>query len=48
MTSRPRCALGVRPALVRTGKGAATEAALPDVPAWDDLLAFTDWLLGTA
>ena len=32
---------GVRPALVRTGKGAATEPRYPDVPAWDDLLAFT-------
>ncbi|MGZ4689302.1 MAG: D-glycero-alpha-D-manno-heptose-1,7-bisphosphate 7-phosphatase [Acidimicrobiia bacterium] len=36
---------GVRPALVRTGKGAATEPRHPDVPAWDDLLAFTHWLL---
>ena len=31
---------GCRPALVRTGKGAATEAAYPDVPCWDDLAAF--------
>ncbi len=36
---------GVKPALVRTGKGAATERAFPEVPAWDDLAAFTDWLL---
>ena len=36
---------GCRPALVRTGKGRATEPTLTDVPAWDDLLAFTDWLL---
>jgi D-glycero-D-manno-heptose 1,7-bisphosphate phosphatase len=39
---------GVRPALVRTGKGVATESARPDVPAWDDLLAFTTWLLEDA
>lgn len=36
---------GVRPALVRTGKGAATEPSYPDVPVWDDLAAFTTWLL---
>jgi D-glycero-D-manno-heptose 1,7-bisphosphate phosphatase len=36
---------GVRPALVRTGKGKATEAEHPDVPAFDDLLAFATWLL---
>jgi len=36
---------GVRPALVRTGKGATTEPAYPDVPAWDDVLAFTTWLI---
>ena len=36
---------GCRPALVRTGKGRATEPAVTDVPAWDDLLAFTNWLL---
>jgi D-glycero-D-manno-heptose 1,7-bisphosphate phosphatase len=36
---------GVRPALVRTGKGAATERDHPDVPVWDDLAAFSDWLL---
>jgi len=36
---------GVRPALVRTGKGAATAARHPDVPAWDDLLAFATWLI---
>jgi D-glycero-D-manno-heptose 1,7-bisphosphate phosphatase len=38
---------GVRPALVRTGKGAATEPSFPDVPAFDDLLAFATWLLAT-
>ncbi len=32
---------GCRPALVRTGKGRATEPMLTDVPVWDDLLAFT-------
>jgi D-glycero-D-manno-heptose 1,7-bisphosphate phosphatase len=31
---------GCRPALVRTGKGAATIAAYPDLPAFDDLDAF--------
>ena len=31
---------GVRPALVRTGKGRETEQRYPDVPAWDDLDAF--------
>ena len=36
---------GVQPALVRTGKGAATEPSFPDVPAFDDLPAFADWLL---
>jgi D-glycero-D-manno-heptose 1,7-bisphosphate phosphatase len=36
---------GCRPALVRTGKGAATERDHADVPVWDDLLAFADWLL---
>ena len=36
---------GCRPALVRTGKGRATEPAVADVPVWDDLLAFTEWLL---
>jgi D-glycero-D-manno-heptose 1,7-bisphosphate phosphatase len=36
---------GVRPALVRTGKGAATEPSYPAVPAFDDLSAFTAWLL---
>lgn len=35
---------GCRPALVRTGKGRATEADYPDVPVWDDLLAFATWL----
>ncbi len=36
---------GVRPALVRTGKGAATERDHPDVPVWDDLRAFAEWLV---
>lgn len=31
---------GVQPAIVRTGKGAATAREYPDVPAWDDLDAF--------
>ena len=31
---------GCRPALLRTGKGAATELEFPDVPCWDDLDAF--------
>jgi D-glycero-D-manno-heptose 1,7-bisphosphate phosphatase len=36
---------GVRPALVRTGKGADTERRHADVPAFDDLRAFSTWLL---
>lgn len=36
---------GCRPALVRTGKGRATEPMLTGIPAWDDLLTFTRWLL---
>lgn len=36
---------GCRPALVRTGKGAETERHHPDVPAFDDILAFATWLL---
>jgi D-glycero-D-manno-heptose 1,7-bisphosphate phosphatase len=36
---------GCRPALVRTGKGRATEPMVANVPAWDDLLAFTHHLL---
>ena len=36
---------GCRPALVRTGKGRATEREFPDVPAWDDLPAFADWVV---
>lgn len=35
----------VQPALVRTGKGAVTERDFPDVPAFDDLLAFATWLV---
>lgn len=35
---------GCRPALVRTGKGAAAAAALPDVDAFDDLAHFARWL----
>jgi D-glycero-D-manno-heptose 1,7-bisphosphate phosphatase len=38
---------GVRPALVRTGKGRATEPDFPDVPAFDDLLAFATWLVSS-
>jgi D-glycero-D-manno-heptose 1,7-bisphosphate phosphatase len=36
---------GVRPALVRTGKGLTTEPDFPDVPVWEDLDNFADWLL---
>ncbi len=36
---------GYRPALVRTGKGRATEPMLPGVAAWDDLLTFARSLL---
>lgn len=36
---------GCRPALVRTGKGRATEADYPEVPVWDDLLSFARWLV---
>lgn len=42
-------AAGARPALVRTGKGRDTEAKgqhAEDTPSFDDLAAFTDWLLG--
>ncbi len=39
-------AAGCRPALVRTGKGAAAAAQLPGVPAFDDLLAFATALTG--
>jgi D-glycero-D-manno-heptose 1,7-bisphosphate phosphatase len=39
---------GVQPALVRTGKGADTERRHADVPTFDDLVAFTDWLLATS
>jgi D-glycero-D-manno-heptose 1,7-bisphosphate phosphatase len=38
-------AAGVRPALVRTGKGEHSTRALPDVPVHDDLAAFVTWLL---
>lgn len=41
-------AAGARPALVRTGFGAATEQQLPPgsaVPVFDDLAEFTGWLL---
>jgi D-glycero-D-manno-heptose 1,7-bisphosphate phosphatase len=38
---RARC----RPALVRTGKGRATEPLVADVPVFDDLLTFARWLL---
>lgn len=36
---------GCRPALVRTGKGRATERQFPEVPVWDDLRAFADWVV---
>lgn len=36
---------GCRPALVRTGKGAATEVDYPDVPTWDTLADFATWLI---
>jgi len=43
-------AVGAMPILVRSGKGAATEAALPerfrDVPVYDDLAAAADALIG--
>jgi D-glycero-D-manno-heptose 1,7-bisphosphate phosphatase len=35
---------GCRPALVRTGKGAATAAHFPDVPLFADLCGFALWL----
>lgn len=38
-------AAGVRPVLVRSGKGERAAGALPDVPAHDDLTAFVAWLL---
>jgi D-glycero-D-manno-heptose 1,7-bisphosphate phosphatase len=36
---------GVRPALVRTGKGADAQRRHDDVAAFDDVLAFASWLL---
>lgn len=36
---------GCRPALVRTGKGQATELEFPEVPVWDDLPAFASWVV---
>jgi D-glycero-D-manno-heptose 1,7-bisphosphate phosphatase len=39
-------AAGCRPALVRTGKGATTAPHHPEVPAYDDLLAFATALTG--
>jgi D-glycero-D-manno-heptose 1,7-bisphosphate phosphatase len=36
---------GCRPALVRTGKGRATESLVTDVPVYDDVLAFARWLV---
>jgi D-glycero-D-manno-heptose 1,7-bisphosphate phosphatase len=36
---------GCRPALVRTGKGAATASAYPDVPVFDDLVQFARFLV---
>ena len=44
-------AAGARPALVRTGFGAATERRLASgggVPVFDDLAAFAGWLPGAA
>ncbi|GAA3896314.1 D-glycero-beta-D-manno-heptose 1,7-bisphosphate 7-phosphatase [Halomonas cibimaris] len=40
-------AAGARPALVRTGKGARTEARCyaADTPVFDDLAGFADWVL---
>ncbi len=38
---------GCRPALVLTGKGAATSAAYPHVPRWADFEAFARGLVGT-
>jgi D-glycero-D-manno-heptose 1,7-bisphosphate phosphatase len=38
-------AYGCRPAIVRTGKGAATAAGYPDVPAFRDLAEFAERLL---
>lgn len=40
-------AAGCLPILVRTGKGAKAEAAHPDVPCHDDLLAFARWIPST-
>ncbi|MBF0179097.1 MAG: HAD-IIIA family hydrolase [Magnetococcales bacterium] len=39
-------AAGCRPALVRTGHGADAVARFPEVPAFDHLPAFVDFLLG--
>jgi D-glycero-D-manno-heptose 1,7-bisphosphate phosphatase len=39
-------AFGCRPALVRTGKGAAAIAAYPDLPAYDDLADFARAVTG--
>jgi D-glycero-D-manno-heptose 1,7-bisphosphate phosphatase len=36
---------GCRPALVRSGKGRATEPLVTDVPVYDDVLAFARWLV---
>jgi D-glycero-D-manno-heptose 1,7-bisphosphate phosphatase len=41
-------AAGCRPALVRTGKGRAAAASHPEVPCYDDLLAFATALTGAA
>lgn len=35
---------GCRPALVRTGKGRATEKDYPNIDVWDDLISFARWL----
>lgn len=39
---------GCRPALVLTGKGREAHAHYPEVPVWDDLLAFATELTGTS
>ena len=39
---------GVRPALVRTGKGAMTARENPEVPSWSDLAEFARFVTGPA
>jgi D-glycero-D-manno-heptose 1,7-bisphosphate phosphatase len=38
-------AFGCRPALVRTGKGAAAATAHPELPAFADLADFARWVI---